>query len=264
MLVIGSSYIIESESKNTANQIEAPAVISPREITDLSALLSRFNVTRGISGIRPEDGASILAMLYRNIADGRGRIASSVSGEARSVEYSLRESGARRVKPTRLTPIAEQLIAAGIAIPTTRVFEDDAALAALGQDAPGLLIDYVMVAGRFDCPTPLNLALRLLGTQALDVTQVFEIFSDLDLFRWKTSSSEGADLLIAPRLRLEAELLCRSRLGDVHREIEKLVDLIKAVRLGVDRDAEKDVLARPPAEGRQGRPVRRPLQSGVP
>ncbi|WP_285278193.1 hypothetical protein, partial [Klebsiella pneumoniae] len=61
----------------------------------------------------------------------------------------------------------------------------------------------------------------------------------LDLFRWDTSDAEGHEYFIHPRLRLEAELICRRRLSERSKEIGYLLQLIKSVRYSsTDRRSE--------------------------
>ena len=202
-------------------------------------------------------------MLYRTLSAGRERITAGVSGEARAVESLVRERAQRVPAPPPRSALADQLIAAGIADPTLALFQDDERLAVLGQDAAGRLIDYVMAAGRLNCPVPLNLIMRVLAQSAhsIELDQMVYLFADLDLFRWRASDSEGSDLLISPRLQLEAELICRRRLGDRTREIQRLIELIRCVRpTGVDRTAERnfllDLLQKLDREGPRGNEYR--------
>lgn len=246
LLVVGTSYRIDDRSRAGLRQfVEAPSNVSTTESSALTGLVSRFGHSGSFVGNPSAEGPSILAMLYRNLSAGRERIAAGVSGEARAVESLVRERAQRAPTPRHHSALAEQLIAAGIADPSFALFQDEERLAALGQDAAGRLIDYVMAAGRLNCPVPLNLVMRTLGQGPLSINldQIVHLFADLDLFRWRASDGEGADLLISPRLQLEAELICRRRLGDRTHEIERLIELIRCVRpAGVDRASERNFL----------------------
>ena len=86
-----------------------------------------------------------------------------------------------------------------------------------------------------------NLVFRVLGhSGGLDQDQILCLFADLDLFRWQ-EDEEGSDFLIAPRIQLEAELVCRRRLT-LDQEIERLLDLIGCVRSAVDQRVERSFL----------------------
>ncbi|SEK73244.1 hypothetical protein SAMN05444354_102193 [Stigmatella aurantiaca] len=137
--------------------------------------------------------------------------------------------------------LAEQLIEAGLHNGTISIFDDDQEGAEFGSDSSGRLIDYIMAAGRLNCPVPVSLVVRVLNSRVgpMALEQIHYLFWDLDLFRWEFVDEEGAELCISPRLQLEAELLCRRRLADTGREITCLIELIEGVQpKGVDKSAE--------------------------
>ena len=246
LLIVGTSYRVERHFQDTAGQhVEAPTAMSDSEMTDLRALLARFAPDLPeLSHHGAEDG-NVLAMLYRSIAEGREHIRSRVNAEARFAEQGIRQRAMLAPRPSARSQLAESLIAAGIAPETSSLFVEDESAAALGLDAAGRLIDYVMVPGRLNCPVPLNLLMRMLTrhSNVLELEQILHVFADLDIFRWHSSNTEGAELLISPRLQLEAELICRGRLGDVHTETQRLVELIGGVEAsGVDRETERSFL----------------------
>ena len=238
-LIVGTSYRHEHVTKgNTADLIEAPESTSPKERQDLSVLVSRFAHAEESERIAV-DGEHVLALLYRYISAGRPRIASGLSGEARFTEGLLR-ARAQRVRTRPRTQFAQKLIAAGVLAGEEQLFEA-IDYAAQEGDAPGRLIDYVMAAGRVDVAVPLNLLLRALRARIdnLDYPMISELFQGLDLFRWHYGDQEKTELLVAPRLRLEAELICRRRLAGADYEMECLIDLIEAVRVrSVEGDSE--------------------------
>lgn len=246
LLILGTSYRVEQHQKDAAGQhVEAPAAISDGELSDLRALLARFAPDLPEPRRHGAEEGNALAMLYRSIAQGREHIRSRVNAEARFAEQGIRQRALRAPRPPARSQLAESLIAAGIAPETSSLFAEDEPAAALGLDAAGRLIDYVMVPGRLNCPVPLNLLMRMLmrHSSALELEQILHVFADLDIFRWHSSNNEGAELLISPRLQLEAELICRGRLGDVHTETQRLVELIGAVEAsGVDRETERSFL----------------------
>ena len=76
----------------------------------------------------------------------------------------------------------------------------------------------------------------------MDSALISDLFSDLDLIRWKSRDPEGNDLLVLPRLPLEAQLICERRLGSPQTEAKILLDLIGSVRLGIDSAQEREFL----------------------
>ncbi len=240
LLIVGTCYRMEIHAGRQADQfVEAPAQVSQDELTAFEQLQDEFRLP-------PRYGApntdSIFAMLYRRLPPARERLAAGVSSEARATESVVRDRARRVPQPsTGLPEIAEQLIDLGIVSRTSQVFQEEETLAAVGLDAAERLIDYVMVAGRLNCAVPVNLVFRVLGhSGGLHQDQILYLLADLDLFRWQ-EDEEGSDFLIAPRIQLEAELVCRRRLT-LDQEIERLLDLIGCVRSGVDRRVERSFL----------------------
>jgi hypothetical protein len=245
LLIVGTSYRVESQLQSKSKQyVEAPAELSDEEVADLERLLATYASELPSVKVQRE-GANSLAMLYRSISSGREYIRMRVNAEVRSAESDLRERAAQAPVRERRSQLADQLIAAGVANSTDKLFEEDEQGASIGHDAAGRLIDYVMVPGRLNCPVPLNLIMRMLTRHsgAIEIDQLIHLFSGLDIFRWHNANQEGTELLISPRLQLEAELICRGRLGDKASEIERIVELIGSVRpAGVDREAERSFL----------------------
>ena len=240
LLIVGTCYRMGTSTGNLSDQfVEAPANVAEEELVALKELQNKFHLPSRYDSPHTD---SIFAMLYRKLPSARERLAAGVSLEARATESLLRDRSQHVPQPsTGLPEIAEQLIELGIASRTSQVFQADETLAAVGLDAAGRLIDYVMVAGRLNCAVPVNLVFRVLGqTGGLHQDQILFLLADLDLFRWR-EDEEGSDFVIAPRIQLEAELVCSRRLS-LEQEIERLIDLIEHVRPGVDQLAERSFL----------------------
>ena len=132
-----------------------------------------------------------------------------------------------------------------------------------GEDVAGRIIDLVMVAGSLNCLVPINLLLRAVteDSQMIDLSPIADLFRELDLFRWEPTDPEGSELLVAPRLMLEAQLICRRRLGGAESESSRLLELIGAVRPGIDREYEirflLDLLQQVGADGLRGQRYKR-------
>ena len=241
LLIVGTCYRLEAGVGDGSNRfVEAPATVAASEALAFKELQKSFDLPE------PPDSTStdsIFAMLYRRLPSSRQYLAAGVTSEVRTAESRLRERARSvpRAAVAGLPVIATQLLELGLASATSRLFDDAEELAALGLDAAGRLIDYVMVPGRLNCPVPINLALRALGqTDGLHGSQVSYLLSDLDLFRWD-EDGEGSDFLVSPRIQLEADLVCRRRLT-ADQEIARLIDLITYVRIGVDQRAERSFL----------------------
>jgi hypothetical protein len=243
-VIVGTSYRRDvNRGRAAADMIEASRHVSPKEYDALRALVNRFHgdFDRLVARVPKSEKDFILPLLYRMLSAGQSRIFSGINLEVRTTSDELRRRSST-VRAAARTALAEELIRAGFHEGTVSFFRDEPSK--LGEDAPSRLIDYVMVAGRLDCKLPINLLMRLLMAEdgQLDVEQLYEVFNELDLFRWR-SDEEGSELFISPRLQLEAELICRSRLADRERELNYLLELIEAVRPGgVDRTAELEFL----------------------
>ena len=78
-----------------------------------------------------------------------------------------------------------------------------------------------MAAGRPNCLIPINLLMRAVTGDAaqIDLSTIARLFQGLDLFRWRRFENDGEEILISPRLVLEAELICRRRLINAIRKV---------------------------------------------
>ena len=233
VVVVGSRYrIADGDGRNGSLNIEAPSELSTDERVSLASLLHRF----GTEKVDPKvfENIHMLALLYRFLPASRGRIAAGLSDEAFVTEQEIRARG-RRVRPiTPQTLMARKLIEAGL--PSSgRVWSDDEPESALEyRDAPGRLIDLVMVCGSLNCQVPVNLIMRALADSlpGTDIGFIVDMFRNLDLFRWEWADKEHSELLVGPRLTLEAELISARRLGNPARESERLLEIVSAVRGG--------------------------------
>ena len=242
-LILGTSYKIEGIKSTNRAFIVADAKKNRDEVSELKNLLKQY-APKNFSNLNINDNEkNIFSLLYRHLSMGRARIIDGIADEARYAEQTVRIK-ARSIPYTNKPEfvLAKQLIDIGLGKENFSIFEDEIQEhTEAGLDAAGRLIDLVMAAGRLDCPVPLNLLLRAIsGTKnTLDYVQIAYLFEELDLFRWDIADAEGNEYLVQPRLRLEAELICRRRLAERSKEIEYLLQLIKSVRhAGTDRNSE--------------------------
>jgi hypothetical protein len=244
--IVGTTYRLEDpRGRGTTQYVEAKAEFSAQERAAVRDLVKAFvGESAAVEKYFATD-TNALALLYRTLSPSRERIISGISGEARATEEHIR-TRAKSVPVTQTrSALAAALIAAGLHDSSPSAFDDAPDTSGSGSDAPGRLIDYVMVAGRLNCAIPVNLLMRALQSKIanLDVGQLAYLFNELDLFRWRLADAEGDEYLVSPRLQLEAELICRRRLADKERELDRLIELIESVRpSSVDRSAEMQFL----------------------
>ena len=239
VVVLGSQYrVSDAVSMERSGQVEAPAMLSQSEQSNLEDLLGNYlNVTQ-----LDDQDQHFLGFLYRHLPASRPRIGSGLGAEARAAAQLLDERGRqpRAVRP--INQIHQQLIDKGFVSSYQSIFNDRQPDPL--EESGGRMIDIVMVAGRLNCPIPVNLLLRAVSgkQQLIDSTLVSGLFGDLDLFRWKSRDSKGTEWLVSPRVLLEAELICQRRLGNSQAEAKVIVDLIGSVRQGIDDTHEREFL----------------------
>ena len=243
VVVVGSQYRTgEIEGNADYERIEAPATLSDSEKHKFVAMLSNF-----FEGPDPEQirDHNFLAYLYRCLPASRTRIGSGLGAEARASEALLRQ----RVRQPRpivvLTQLHQQLIEKGIISEYQPIFDDHQVdILQSGENPGGKIIDLVMVGGSLNCPVPLNLLIRSVTDERHRIDSDFasELFGNLDLFRWDSRDSQGDDLLVFPRLTLEASLISARRLGSAESEAARITELIALVRQGIDSGHERAFL----------------------
>lgn len=241
VVVLGSQY--KTNEGGRRFKVEAPSILSKTETLELSKLIKRY--AESPHPVQFSDN-HFLAALYRNLPASRPRIGSGLGDEARSAAQTLHKIGSE-TQPVYdaeqpITQLHEQLMEKGYISEYQTLWDGQ-------QDDPdggsaGKIIDMVMVAGRLNCPVPVNLLLRAVSGQrrSLDSALISRLFRDLDLFRWTSSDSEGRDWLLRPRLTLEADLICQRRLGGAQAEANVLVDLIGSALHGSDDASEREFL----------------------
>lgn len=244
VVVVGSRYRISEESDGIGRgRVEASNQLTEAERRAIVDLLNRFG-SEDVGATVIVD-FHVLALLYRLLPPSRGRIAAGLGEEALVTEQELRARGrkVRRIEPQTL--MARRLAEAGLKSPEGIWSDDENPHADDSRDAPGRLIDLVMVTGRMNCHMPVNLLMRAVTDTipGTDIGLIGEMFRHLDLFRWRWADDEHNELLVYPRLTLEAELICDRRLGSPAREAERLLDIIASVRgSGIDARHEHSFL----------------------
>ena len=242
VVVVGSQYRAgDTDGAELYARVEAPTALSEIERQDLGDLLRGF----GVTGNAQLEGDHFLAILYRHLPASRPQIGSGLGAEARAAVQLLDERGSQSHPVPVISQLHQQLIDKGYISEYQPVFDDRAAKGLNEDDrSAARIIDMVMVAGRLNCSVPVNLLLRAVTDKyhRFDSALVSDLFSDLDLIRWQSRDPEGSELLVLPRLPLEAQLICERRLGSPQAEAMVLLDLIGSVRLGIDSSHEREFL----------------------
>lgn len=257
LLLIGTSYRQKNVPKTSKTYIEAPAKLAPEEFKKLTECLQRF-YPHDTETFEAADKDHILAFLYRYLPSSRFKLTDGLNKEAQDVDQVVKHF---------LTTITHDKIAhstLSYALEKAGFFSDARTNDTINDNlrlAADNLVDYVMVAGRLGTPIPFNLLVRVMREKIgsiYSINNILELLSSLDLFRWPEIDAEGTDVLIGPRLRLEADIICRQRIGSgSDREIELLVDLIRNTHpVGFSGQTERkfllDLLARLGKDGPDG------------
>ena len=239
VVVLGSQYRTGDNGLSQGyTRIEAPTALSSDEADRLAVLLEDF--VEGEQAQRFDDH-NFLAYLYRCLPASRPRIGSGLGAEARATELQLQERGRRTQAALPMSQLHQQLIDKGLISEYQPIFDARQIEALEGEAGPASrIIDLVMVSGSVDCPVPVSVLLRSVSDyeRQIDSGFISELFGDLDLFRWESRDSQGAEWLVLPRLALEARLICNRRLGGSRREAVCLTELIGLIRGGIDNEQE--------------------------
>lgn len=242
VVVLGSQYRASvNDGAELYSRIEAPVALSGNERQSLYDLLQDYDV----AGRSELDGDHFLAILYRHLPASRPQLSSGLGAEARAAVELLDERGSKPHPVPAIGQLHQQLIEKGFISEYHPLFHDQANSNLDDDDrSAAKVIDMVMVAGRLNCPVPINLLIRAVTDhhERFDSALISELFGDLDLIRWKSRDPEGNDLLVLPRLPLEAQLICERRLGGSEAEASVLLDLIGSIRLGIDSANEREFL----------------------
>ena len=242
VVVLGSQYRTGTVNGSQRYvRVQAPSVLSERDESEFSDLLRRH---LGLTEQPTLTDQNLLAYLYRYLPPSRPRIGSGLSAEARASEQQLRERGRKPRRVNAVSQIHQQFIDLGILSELQPTLDDQIDSLESDGGTAGKIIDLVMVAGSLNTPVPVNLLLRAVSNHSTKIEShvISDLFKDLDLFRWEERDSEGNELFILPRLTLEAQLICRRRLGSPQSEAIHLMELIGSVRQGIDYAQERQFL----------------------
>ena len=225
VVVVGSAYRMGDDSGDDSHRadhlLEVPAELDEGETSDLAQLVRRWT---GVAS-KAADSEYLLPAIYRMLPEVRPILAAGLAKEATAAEDALRSRGTEvsRTPPIAGGALGEALIKAGLVDPKTLLEQKIDDFLGVMSDAASKVIDLVMVPGKLACWVPLNLLMRAVGGSE-SRGDVAALFSDIDLFRWSTNDED--DVLVHPRLRVEADLICARRLGAAQAEAEVALRLL--------------------------------------
>ena len=231
IVVLGSQYCKGHRTRAPSYpRVSAPNRLSDVEIRKLQKLLGRYGMPSGAD--LPTE--HILAFLYRCLPASRPRIRSGLAAEAKSTQQQIRSMGRISLRISPITLLHQKLIKAGIVDTHVPLLPHPKEHSSSDSEDPAArLIDFVMVTGSLNCDLPFDLLIRAVmrSSHDTDLSSIVGLFrSELDLIRWRPTTSNDDTLFVGPRLTLEAELLCEHRLGGVSEEMTRLLELIESVR----------------------------------
>lgn len=247
-IIVGSSYNISYASNEKESFIDADSEINEQELNSITSLINKYvpHTHFKVFFSSNFDKKNLLALLYRFLKVSRPSIMKGITSETKSTEKILKER-TTKIPVTREinSNLSEQLINAGIynKLDKLSIFNE----IVNSDESITKIIDYVMSVGRLNCFIPLNLLIRVLNDNynSLNLDQIGYVFKDLDIFRWKYTDDEESELLIGPRLPLEADLICQRRFADKEIELSYILDLIGGISLNsLNKNYESEFIYR--------------------
>ena len=167
VLIVGSTYLNAEGAKQA---VTAPIHLDGEEAESVGTWLGSYGIE-----MPPASGGadtSFLALLYRALPETEAGLRRGLALEMRAAESgmeSLSRDRKQHEPETRMTAIAEALMAAGLDIetlaPATHAPEDLPELALSERSTTEQLSAMLLVAGRRGLSVPLELALRLVGRE---------------------------------------------------------------------------------------------------
>lgn len=226
VLIVGSAYL-NSEELSRNRVATAPIDLDKDEAAAVGEWLATYGIDAGIG---PD--SSMLAMLYRALPETEAGLRRGLALELRAAEAgmeALSRERREREPESRMTAIAEALVAAGFDIPALTPADhppDELPRMAFAERSTSEQISAMLqVSGMRGLSVPLGLALRVVGREGY--SEIVEFIRRFDIFRW-TEDAKGSQYL-GVRTRLEAELSARDRLTDMT-EVDVAASLIANVR----------------------------------
>lgn len=227
VLIVGSTYV---SGERTGQVVTAPIHLDSKEADAVGPWLGSHGVEMPPAAAGAD--TSFLALLYRALPETEAGLRRGLALEMRAAESgmeSLSRDRKQQEPDSRMTAIAEALMAAGLDIetlaPSKHAPDELSGLAFSERSTTEQLSAMLQAAGRRGLSVPLELALRLVGREGS--AAIIDFIRSFDIFRW-TEEPNGSQFL-GVRTRLEAELLAREDLTDLA-EIDVVTAFIMNVR----------------------------------
>lgn len=235
VVVVGSCYPDHVASlKKNASFIEAPPGFSPGEQHRFLDFLSKLDPLVGqyMTNQQITDNTSFLVALYRLLPATRAQLTTGIRSEVDQAEQRIKKLAEHIRREPELGSLAYAFQQAGLSPEVSFLSEAAEDIAGEARNQVQMLIDLVMVPGKFGLFVPVELLFRSLG--AGYSRGFLDVLSRTDIFRW--DEDRVGNILIGPRQPLEAKLITQSRLGGAEGETEFACRLIGAVSASASGD----------------------------
>ena len=227
VVLVGSNYQTDESKLRGTMPIPASPFMDKPELERFEAFLTGLDPSLAFLAQRldTERDPSFLVALYRLLPPSRAQLRSGVVREVGTTEQEIRSRITQLGVGQPITALATAMLEAGLITSSELLSEEprpvgDEQLTELEE-----LIGLIMVPGRFGLSVPIELLLRALRNEVLNIVDVLR---ELDIFRW--SEDAAGNIAVSPRSSLEARLLVDSRLGGARTEVAFANKLILALR----------------------------------
>ena len=230
VVLVGTCYPDQcpKTTKNKGRFIEAPSLLNDNEkanfevyIKSIDSVLSEFLKQK----VRVVD-RSFLATLYRLLPDTRNFLRKGVHAEIAVAEEHLQNLSKTFSNSTNdFGTLGSALIKAGIAPKDPVLSSNLHNIAGENHSDIQMIVDIVMVPGRFGLNIPIELLFRAIDKPFSN--SLITLLRLTDVFRW--SEDAFGNIYIGPRQPLEALLISQSRFGSAAAELSIVSRIIKCV-----------------------------------
>ena len=232
VVIIGSTYKLDRSVRGEI-LIEADEAFSADEWTLFKTFFFELDPELGnVLKELPErlDGPLFLVALYRYLPETRAQLTHGLYAEAGAAARELRKRGEKPVQEFEYGALGLALKNAGLEPSSRLLNETESVIGNENISAAELLVSLVMVVSQFGLRVPIELLMR--STSHPGSRNVWELFREIDLFRWSKDTADN--IFVLARHPLEAQILAR-RLGGPKSEIDLIRILISKIRIEVGR-----------------------------
>jgi hypothetical protein len=241
VILVGTCYPDQLPNTNIKNMIiEAPPNLTKEELKSFSNFLAGIDITLGSyigNKLRAIDN-SFLAALYRLMPETRSKLRTGIHSEFSFAEKRLQDLS-RTYKPVidELSELGAALISAGIKIANPLQNNKLHDIDGESHNDIQLLIDLVMIPGKFGLSIPIELLFRTLDKSF--TSSFLPLLRQTDIFRW-TEDAYG-NIGVGPRQNLEAELIVQARFGSAKSELSVISRLLKNISHKLDNRENAEI-----------------------